>query len=64
MCFTLFSIEIFSKCPPEENEINLALLFLEFFNMDVISSVFPETLVVTTKVLESTVLGEDIPLQH
>ena len=57
----LFAIEIFSKFPPEENEMNFALLFLEFFTMDTTSSVFPEILVTTTKVLESTVFGRRYP---
>ena len=61
MYFMLFSSETFSKFPLEENEMNFALLFLEFFNIDKTSSVLPEILVTTTKVLESTVFGSRYP---
>ena len=47
--------------PPEENAMNFALVVVEYCNTRKVSSVFPETLVVTTSVLASTVFGSNNP---
>src|SRR5439155_16193814 len=60
-CSILFFVQNSFILPPEEKAIILQLFLRAESKMARVSAVFPETLVVMTKVLESTVFGRTNP---
>ena len=58
----LFSSQYVFICPPDENAAIFPLLSWASLRIDNVSFVLPETLVVITNELESTVLGRWYPL--
>ena len=56
-----FCLQISSSFPPDEKQIILDPNFVADSTVVIVSTVLPETLVATTNVLESTVLGKRYP---
>src|SRR5574337_38072 len=61
LCSILYFWQYSCILLPEENAINLHLVFLAASSTDKVSAVFPDTLVVMTSVFESTVFGRWYP---